>query len=116
MYSIVINNIEYKLLSLYDVAEKILLNEYTDNSLHDDFDNFIDEIYSPITIFDITYNISFVFQQVDEIAYNCSFHEYKDSYITDIINDIKKELLNNDEEQEILYKNSNNCYKIKYCK
>lgn len=115
MYSIIINNIEHKLLSLYDIAEQILLNEYSEDLLYNNFNDFIDEIYDTITIFDMSYNASLVLQKVDKIAYDCIFSEYIDSYISDIVNDIETEL-DNSITQEIIYNNFNNKYIIKICK
>ena len=112
MYSIIINNVEYKLLSLYDVAEKILFNEYSEDSLYDNFDDFIDEVSDIITIFGMSYNASIVLQKVDKIAYDCIFNEYIDSCILDIVNDIEK-ILNDSMTSEIVYDNFDNQYIIK---
>lgn len=115
MYSIIINDIEHKLLSLYDIAEKILLNEYSEDLLYDSFNDFIDETYDTITIFNMSYNASLVLQKVDKIAYDCIFSEYIDSYILDIAHDIETKL-DDSITQEIIYDNFSNEYTIKICK
>ena len=112
MYSVIINNAEYKLLSLYDVAEKILFNEYSEDRLYDNFNDFIDEASDTITIFGMSYDASIVLQKVDKIAYDCIFNEYIDSYILDIANDIEK-ILNDSMTSEIIYDNFDNQYTIK---
>ena len=113
MYSIIINNVEYKLLSLYDVAEKILFNEYSEDGLYNNFNDFIDEVSDTITIFGMSYNASVVLQKVDRIAYDCIFNEYIDSCILDIVNDIEK-ILNDNMDSEIVYDNFDNQYTIKH--
>lgn len=112
MYSVTINNVEYKLLSLYDVAEKILFNEYSEDSLYDNFNDFIDEVSDTINIFGMSYNASVVLQKVDRIAYDCIFNEYVDSCVLDIANDIEN-ILNNNMDSEIVYDNFSNQYTIK---
>lgn len=112
MYSVTINNVEYKLLSLYDVAEKILFNEYSEDSLYDNFNDFIDEVSDTITIFGMSYNASIVLQKVDRIAYDCIFNEYVDSCVLDIANDIEN-ILNDSMTSEIVYDNFDNQYTIK---
>lgn len=113
MYSVTINNVEYKLLSLYDVAEKILFNEYSEDGLYNNFDDFIDEVSDTINICGMSYDASVVLQKVDRIAYDCIFNEYVDSCVLDIANDIEK-ILNDNMDSEIVYDNFGNQYTIKY--
>ena len=112
MYSVTINNVEYKLLSLYDVAEKILFNEYSEDGLYNNFNDFIDEVSDTITIFGMSYNASVVLQKVDRIAYDCIFNEYVDSCVLDIANDIEN-ILNDNMDSEIVYDNFGKQYTIK---
>lgn len=112
MYSVIINNVEYKLLSLYDIAEKILFNEHSEDWLYDSFNDFIDEASGTITIFGMAYNASFVLQKVDKIAYDCIFSEYVDSCVLDIAHDIEMKLADSTA-QEVIYNNFDNQYIIK---
>ena len=55
--------------------QEMLLDAIRDYPV-EDFDEFLDEVHEPIKIMGITYDASFVLQNVDPIAYDIEMEEY----------------------------------------
>lgn len=58
----------------YEFQEKLL--ESIEFTCKEGFDEFLDEVNEPIEIMGIKYDTSYVFYQVDPIAYDIEMHEY----------------------------------------
>lgn len=88
----IVNNGEYKLNDLDDVKdflEKNVLDWFND----EEFDEFLDEDYDDIQILGVSYDMSHVLKNVDELFYEIA----KNEYIKEIIKDYIDTLENYDE-------------------
>ena len=62
--------------------KNLVLESYSDllseEELYDQFDDFINQGGEPVTIFDSTFDLSFILKKCDPIQYNHQFQLYKD--------------------------------------
>lgn len=47
------------------------------------YDDFLDEIYAPVNVAGIEFNVSRILRELDATAYNCGEQDYHDSLVSD---------------------------------
>lgn len=68
----------------YDTFAESLLDAITEE-YGDGFEEFLDEVSPPIEIMGMTYDVSYVLQNIDPIAYDIMMSEYFDNVYQDKI-------------------------------
>jgi hypothetical protein len=84
-----------------EIVSEFNVTHYTDDMLHEQFDEFINEVYSPIEIFGMTFYASDILKENGPIAYRCSFNDYIDGQ-DDIVIELFGEYYDRRETESIL--------------
>lgn len=74
------------LINEVEVTEDVFDNELEDAielTASDSFDDMLDDVYPPVMIFDIPFDLSNVLKKVDEVMYNEAYNDYEDSIRSD---------------------------------
>ena len=69
------------------------MNDYAS----DTYDDFLDDIYGEVNICGYEYYSSYVWKQIDSIAYDCGFDDYLNMLFEDVV-EIEDEETENDEQ------------------
>ena len=67
------------------------LEESIEDYCEEIYDDMIDDCTGEITIFNITFNASYILEKLDPIAYNCGLGDYMDSVLNEAKYDLEKE-------------------------
>lgn len=85
----VVNNDTFKTQYFRDLFDACytLAEEVVDKDAYNDL---LDDCYDPVEIMGVEYDISYVYQKIDPIAYEYSYSEYIDGVASDYHYELKK--------------------------